>query len=650
MSILFGICQAEGHAVEERQLIELSQATGRYAPDGTFVRASGRIGMGYQSYHTHQRSNLESHPVMDSLGNVAVFDGRLDNHAELGQLLDIQDKDAADSLIVLTAFRRWGADCFAKFIGDWALALWANSQRSLYLARDHAGTRTLYFKEAEGTILWSTYLETFIVGRESLSLNKTYAACYLACQPIRDMTPYQAIRSVLPAHYVAFHEGNVIWKAHWHWMSSNQVVYQTDDEYEQRFLSLFRQSVERRTGPGAPILAQLSGGMDSSSIVCMSDAIRKQQGAASTDLLDTISFYNDSDPDWNERPYFSLIEASRGKSGTHVRTVSTNMSCYGDTLALRFYLFPGADCSSPERELAIERAIGQRGFRSILSGIGGDEVLGGVPTALPELADLLVSFNFGRLYQQTLKWCLSDRRPFVFRIADTIRYLLALYELPMANRVSMPPWLRVAAKREINSIQRKDVTAGNKFGLSPSSIDNGTTWWSIAETLPHLYPGCLSRREYRYPYLDRDLISFLFSVPREQLVRPGRRRSLMRRAMKHLVPSEILERRRKAFLLRTPLRFLRDNAESLKSLFARSPLSDFGLVDPAELNAALDTTLSFINPKWMPPLMRAILLDRWLRDGPLGCPSSGMKEEGRHLLLPGREHTSSAPYNSPVEL
>jgi hypothetical protein len=88
---------------------------------------------------------------------------------------------------------------------------------------------------------------------------------------------------------------------------------------------------------------------------------------------------------------------------------------------------------------------------------------------------------------------------------------------------------------------------------------------------------------------------------------------------------------------------LRDNAETLKSIFARSPLSGYDLVDPAELNAALDSTLSFINPKWMPPLMRAILLDRWLRDGPLGCPPSGMEEEGSHLLLPSREHTSSAP-------
>jgi asparagine synthetase B (glutamine-hydrolysing) len=73
------------------------------------------------------------------------------------------------------------------------------------------------------------------------------------------------------------------------------------------------------------------------------------------------------------------------------------------------------------------------------------------------------------------------------------------------------------------------------------------------ETLPHLFPQILSRLEYRYPFLDKDLVSFLFSIPREQIVRPGRRRSLMRRALVGIVPDGILERRRKAFQLRAPL-------------------------------------------------------------------------------------------------
>src|SRR5216683_927664 len=143
MSIIFGIRKSEGEVVEEHQLLSLANATDRWAPDGTFVRATGRIGMGFQPYHTHQRSNLESQPVADDLGNMISWDGRLDNHKELRDLL-AQEANISDSLIVLAAFRRWGEECFSRLIGDWAVALWSHTDRSLYLARDHAGTRTLY--------------------------------------------------------------------------------------------------------------------------------------------------------------------------------------------------------------------------------------------------------------------------------------------------------------------------------------------------------------------------------------------------------------------------------------------------------------------------------------------------------------------------
>jgi asparagine synthase (glutamine-hydrolysing) len=56
MSIIFGIMESEGPAIEERQLLDLAYATDRYAPDGTFVHGGSLIGMGFQPYHTHQRS------------------------------------------------------------------------------------------------------------------------------------------------------------------------------------------------------------------------------------------------------------------------------------------------------------------------------------------------------------------------------------------------------------------------------------------------------------------------------------------------------------------------------------------------------------------------------------------------------------------
>ena len=272
MSTIFGIRKLAGETVPERELLDLAEATERFAPDGLAIQASGRVGMGFQPYYTHTRSQLENGPVADHHGNLLSLDGRLDNYQDLAHELGLESTLTPDSQIVLAAFRRWGEACFSHFVGDWGIALWSERDQSLYLARDHAGTRTLYFQNNKDSLRWSTHLETFFVGT-TMELDEDYAACYLASRPIRDLTPYKGIRAVLPAHCMVFQNQKVSRKPHWEWMVRDTIRYSSDKDYEEHFFELFKQSVERRTGRGAPILAQLSGGMDSTSIVCMSDHI-----------------------------------------------------------------------------------------------------------------------------------------------------------------------------------------------------------------------------------------------------------------------------------------------------------------------------------------------------------------------------------------
>jgi len=123
VSILFGLQRNDEATVDDEQLLALSVATERYAPDGTFVQGGVRVGMGFQPNHTHQRSTLEAQTAADFRANRLTFDGRLDNYRELAALLNLP----SDSSVVLASFERWGEDCFAKLIGDWALALWSAS-------------------------------------------------------------------------------------------------------------------------------------------------------------------------------------------------------------------------------------------------------------------------------------------------------------------------------------------------------------------------------------------------------------------------------------------------------------------------------------------------------------------------------------------
>jgi asparagine synthase (glutamine-hydrolysing) len=640
MSILFGVCQIEDHTVVDRQLTDLAQPTNRYALDGTFVRANGRIGMGFQPYRSHQRSGLESQPLVDARGNMLTLDGRIDNYKELCRLLDHREKEIADSRIVLAAFERWGESCFSRIIGDWALALWSQSDRTLYLARDHAGTRTLYFEATGERILWSTHIETFFADKNARGIDEEYVSCYLACQPTRDLTAHKGIKAVTPAHFLVFCEGKTACRPHWSWLVKEKIRFRTDAEYEERFLALFRQSIERRTGPGAPILAQLSGGMDSTSIVCMSDHIRTGEGGASSGLLDTISFFDDMEPHWNELPYFSLVESKRGKSGFHVKTSFTKRSFEVPESRFGVYLQPGADSASVGQEQEIGEILNAGNYRSILSGIGGDEVLGGFPNALPELGDLLVSGHLIDLTRRILDWCVADRIPVFHRLFATAAFVYRLYGRPLESS-KFPGWLSHRLQRLCMERERKDFVGHGHWGFSPAAVHNSLTWWTLLETMPHLKPGLLVRREYRYPYLDRDLVEFLFRIPQNQLLLPGRRRALMRRALKGIVPDEVLERKRKAYIVRGPLAMIDIVAEKIDLLLNSSFLAQFGFVDANRLRTEIDLIRSGKLPGGSQAVLRALALELWLRHvAGVGVALSPVTHP-QSILFPKGELTSS---------
>jgi asparagine synthase (glutamine-hydrolysing) len=642
MSVIFGVNNAAGKSVEERDIFDLGQFTQKYAPDGTFVYTQGSIGMGFQPYTTHHRASLEALPLVDAHGNVLSFDGRLDNYAELCNSLDMREDVVPDSHIVLKAFRRWGEDCFSQLVGDWALALWAHSDRTLYLARDHAGTRSLYFEQSNDHILWSTYLETFFANGRTTELNEDFAALYFTCQPTRELTPYKHIRSVPASHYLRFRDGSVVSRAHWQWLPKNSILYNTDAQYEEHFLLLFRQSVQRRTGPGAPILAQLSGGMDSTSIVCMSDHIRRGQNPP-VELLETVSYYDNSEPSWDEFPFFTAVEAYRRKIGIHIdgsfgeRTIRPTDS--KDSIRL----WPGADSSGSDLEMRLHNAIKGCNVRSVLSGVGGDEILGGVPYPLPELADYMVRGNLISLSKRCIEWGLANRMTFLDLILKTLWFTCGVYFTGHSIPQTTPQWLNQQLRHRRAGGLAEGTFWGRLHCPSPSRLSQANAWWSALETLPTRLLSNEERLEYRYPYLDRHLVEFIFSIPRRQLVEPGRRRSLMRRALKNIVPEEILERRRKAYLIRGPINLIRREREWLAVQFQNLRCVEMGLVDPSSLLAVLDSIAREGDPKWLPYLMRLISFELWLGSAPITIPPSrptGVTNKIRVRLSPTRHHDS----------
>src|SRR5258708_7352076 len=349
MSVQFGRWNFDGRPVDRDYLEKVKPVIAPYGPDDSGFYSKGNISILYRAFHTTKESRHETQPHTTTYGTVIMWDGRLDNRADLiRRLRDVLTIGSTDVEIVAAVYEYWGGDCFAMLIGDWALSIWDANTRSLVLAKDPIGTRHLYYSLDNNEVTWSTILDPLVLfAGKTFALCEEYIAGWFSFFPAAHLTPYVGIDSVPPSSSVLIRAGKRTIRKYWDFDPHKQTRYRTDGEYEEHFRAVFAEAVRRRLRSDSPILAELSGGMDSSSIVCMADTIIARD-AAETPRLDTLSYYNDSEPNWNERPYFTKVEEKRGRTGTHIDAGAQEKTTL-DSENGRFAATPGSGGTSGDR-------------------------------------------------------------------------------------------------------------------------------------------------------------------------------------------------------------------------------------------------------------------------------------------------------------
>lgn len=272
--------------------------------------------MVFRAFHTDRESKLERQPLVTTAGHMLAWDGRLDNRTELiSQLRDYLDRHATDVEIVTASYLRWGIDFLSRLIGDFAISLWEPATGTLLLARDAFGTRPLYYEVSSKRIGWSSDLASLLDNATGpLAIDREYIAGYLSAAPELDRTACKNIHSVPPGFAVAFRDDRITKREFWRPDSRQQIRYRRDSDYEEHFRELFRDAVGCRLRSDGPVWAELSGGLDSSSIVCMADQI-VEAGESETSQLETVSYVYDKSPASDERRFIGEIERQRGRTG-----------------------------------------------------------------------------------------------------------------------------------------------------------------------------------------------------------------------------------------------------------------------------------------------------------------------------------------------
>jgi asparagine synthase (glutamine-hydrolysing) len=536
---------------------------------------------------------------------VLHWDGRLDNRSDL--LLRLKDSlsgESTNTAIARATYDRWGTKGLVHLIGDWSLVIRDHQTRATILASDFAGVRPLYYHVENGCVQWSNRLQSLVNETEITELDEQYIAGFLTFGGCPNRTPYQGIYSVPPGHAVCVSSSETKISRFWSMPIGDTIRYQNQHRYEEQLRALFREAVAVRLQTESPVLAELSGGLDSSSVICMANRLVRS-GAVNAPRLEGVSFT------WRnslDEPFMREVESHCGieaaRISTHVVPLLDEAQVNGAT---------------PEAFQVVLRSVAatarRAGAGTILTGQNGDLLMGNWFDDSLQVAASLRRFEFGRAFGEAVSWSKILRRS-VYQI------------LWRAAQATLPPSLTPTAiyTTADGSYAPKSVETSlvSRFGVSDTPFSND--WRQAApERRKHFHslslalelrtlqaPELLQHLDYTHPFSHRPLVEFLMSVPADVLCRPGEPRKLMRAALSDLWPVRLRARRSKGSFnapwqeASRPLARTLLNAKKLQTV-------ERGFVDHASFRARLERLCLGLDCNES-QLRQIILLELWLRN------------------------------------
>jgi asparagine synthase (glutamine-hydrolysing) len=506
-----------------------------------------------------------------------VADARLDNRADILAGLGLTGGEGAiltDGALILAAYERWGENCPARLLGDFAFALWDARRHRIFCARDHAGIRQLSYYSDGRVFACASAPEQLldIPGIPAEPDHLTLARWLLDRFPDPDVTLYRGIRRLPPGHFLIASAAGVELRRYWDAADAAPLRHRSDIDAIDQFRETFASAVACRVWNGGPVAATLSGGLDSSAIVCMARRV------APDALPRAYSLVFDTLP-CDERRY--IDEVSRA-SGVAVEFVSA------DDAGLRLdpdaaQPFPGVPCDATfsMNFPMLERARSQ-GVRTLLWGFGGDEMLS---SGDAYLADFVRRRRFRAAAEAVCDRVRYGGPMEIPRSAAALARPLVPGPLKAAVRLlrprpGRPRWVRPEFLRDSGALEPVSEPPP-RFGCEAQeriyrSLGAGRT---AALTLPAADAlASAFDMEFRHPFLDRRLIEFVLGLPAARAeIFAGK--LLLREALPGILPEIIRRRLDKADFGPVLERTFRGENDIIGSLIRRSELALLGAVD-----------------------------------------------------------------------
>jgi asparagine synthase (glutamine-hydrolysing) len=619
-----GIWRRDGAPVDRPALAAMAAALRHRGPDGEGFHVEDDLGLASRRLAIVDLSERAAQPMRSPDGALTlVYNGEVHNWLELRVELEARGavfRSDSDTEVVLEAFRAWGPACLERFNGMWALALWDARARRLLLARDRFGIKPLVYSVRGPRVAFASEAKAILTAfPEEREPDRAELHAFLAgaAPDGTEATFFRGIRNVPPGALAVIEPDRVRVETWWGFQPG---VEEPQPDLEERFRHLLDDAVRIRLRSDAPLGVLLSGGLDSSSVLRLA-------APRAVHELPCFSLAYADNPRVDESGYARVAAEGLPRCVTH--WVRPTPEGFLDTVR---NIVRAHDAPTPLRgrfpAWFVMRETG-RHVRVALAGEGSDELLAGYADfALPYTADRLRlgGRNGARrlgVVRDLIALAKVDPKP------STWPFKVLLNELsrrtPLPARSSGRELLREDFRRAFPPPPPERRSGGWRHPAAPQpyrSRLNNALWHHLRHgpLLELLHSGdALSMAfslELRTPFLDHRLVELCFSLPFYEKIEDGWTKSLLRRAMRGILPEPIRTRRRKlGFPAPYGHWFTGPAWPGVRDVLADPRTRGRGILDPAEVQRHL---ASEAGPAWargrVSFLWKALTVELWHRE------------------------------------
>jgi len=538
-----------------------------------------------------------------------TFNGEIYNFQELRPKLEKSGHKFytdSDTEVIVHAYEEWGENCVREFNGMWAFAIWDSNKKHLILSRDRLGIKPLYYFFDGKRFVFASEIKAILLDKSiPKKPNDKVIYDYLVYghHDHTEQTFFSQINRLLPAHNLLVNANGVQIKKYWDIEYLNKETENSDANdsiYARKFLDLFEDSIRLQLISEVPLGTCLSGGLDSSSIVCMINKLLLQN----TDLVEVIGERQKTftacfkEKEIDEREYVEEIISNTKAEKNFLYPNSKQL--WKDIRNIVYYQDEPFMSSSVYAQWCVMRAASQK-VKVILDGQGGDELLAGYePYYLFLIQELWKKKKIGGFIKELLLG-FDIISPYVKR------YLFSLFNKRLNETKEL------LDKSFISEFSPK-AEIDQKYGDLPELLRIEMTQTSLPPLLRYEDKNSMAFSvESRVPFLDHRLVEYVFSIPITQRLKNGWTKYILRNAMKDALPEKIRKRRRKIGFRTPEVAWLREIGKEIGEIFASREFGERKYFNQKEIverfNEFQDGRLDrYANTFW-----RILNLEMWFR-------------------------------------